>query len=144
MEGYGDRLARGATSAIFGPQDGKITQEKWDAAFEGYDPEEYKKEGRKKMAENLEIKKELVFDLHFIHGPRRVVGLTEDGQRFVRMFPFDEQFYKTAVECGLHVSFEDEQLRDRITGGVSDADILENAARWNKALDKLAESLNKS
>jgi hypothetical protein len=45
MEGYGDRLARGAASAIFGPNDGKITQEKWNAAFEGFDPEKFKKEG---------------------------------------------------------------------------------------------------
>lgn len=43
MDGYGDRLARGATSAIFGPQDNKITDEKWKKAFEGFDPEEFKK-----------------------------------------------------------------------------------------------------
>lgn len=46
MEGYGDRLARGASSAIFGPNDGKITQAKWDAAFADFDPEEFKKGGK--------------------------------------------------------------------------------------------------
>lgn len=66
------------------------------------------------MTKNPEIKKKLVFDLHFIHGPRRVVGLTEDGLRFIRMFPIDGQFYKTAIECGLHVSFEDDKLRDAV------------------------------
>lgn len=44
--GYGDRLAGGAESAIFGPNDSKkISQEKWNAAFEGFDPDKYKKEG---------------------------------------------------------------------------------------------------
>jgi hypothetical protein len=47
MEGYGDRLARGANSATFGPQDGKITEEKWRAAFEGFDAEDFKKNGFK-------------------------------------------------------------------------------------------------
>ena len=45
MEGYGDRLARGANSAVFGPGDNKISQAKWDAAFEGFDVEDFKKNG---------------------------------------------------------------------------------------------------
>jgi hypothetical protein len=46
MEGYGDRLARGASSAIFGPNtDTKISDEKWRAAFEGFDAEDFKKNG---------------------------------------------------------------------------------------------------
>jgi hypothetical protein len=39
MEGYGDRLARGGASASFPASNGKITQEKWDAAFEDYEPD---------------------------------------------------------------------------------------------------------
>jgi hypothetical protein len=46
MEGYGDRLARGASSATFGPN-GNITDERWRAAFEGFDPEDFKKNGFK-------------------------------------------------------------------------------------------------
>lgn len=64
---------------------------------------------------NDHLEKRLVFDLHFIHGPREVVALTEDGERFLRMFPIDSQFYRTAVQCGLHVSFEDAELRDRFS-----------------------------
>ncbi len=56
MEGYGDRLARGASSAAFGMSNGKITQEKWDAAFEGFDPEKFKREGFT-VEENVSDKK---------------------------------------------------------------------------------------
>jgi hypothetical protein len=48
MEGYGNRLASGARSAIFGPNNGaKISDEQWRAAFEGFDPEDFKKNGFK-------------------------------------------------------------------------------------------------
>jgi hypothetical protein len=43
MEGYGDRLARGAASATFAVSDGKITQEKWDAAFKDIDEKKTEK-----------------------------------------------------------------------------------------------------
>lgn len=36
----GDRLARGARSATFGPK-AKISQDKWDAAFEDFDSQKY-------------------------------------------------------------------------------------------------------
>ena len=41
----GDILASGGTSAVFGPNDSKISQAKWDAAFEGFDAEDFKKNG---------------------------------------------------------------------------------------------------
>lgn len=43
----GDRLARGFASAQFPPanESGTITDEKWAAAFEGFDPEKFKREG---------------------------------------------------------------------------------------------------
>jgi hypothetical protein len=37
----GDSLARGAKSATFGPV-AKISQSKWDAAFEDFDPEVFR------------------------------------------------------------------------------------------------------
>lgn len=42
MEGYGDRLARGAVSAVFVPTT-KISDAKWNAAFEGFDAEDFRK-----------------------------------------------------------------------------------------------------
>jgi hypothetical protein len=65
------------------------------------------------MKAELERKNKLTFDLHFVRGAREVVALTEEGRQFLRMFPIDSQFYKTAIECGLQVSFEDTELRDR-------------------------------
>lgn len=51
MEGYGDRLARGFPSAIFGPSpDSKVSDAKWNMAFDDFDPESFKKNGFK--AEN--------------------------------------------------------------------------------------------
>jgi hypothetical protein len=68
------------------------------------------------MDAELERKSKTTFDLHFIHGPRHVVALTEEGKLFMRMLPLDDsRLYTTAVECGLQVSFEDAGLRDRIT-----------------------------
>jgi hypothetical protein len=37
----GDSLARGARSATFGPV-AKVSQSKWDAAFEDFDPETFR------------------------------------------------------------------------------------------------------
>ena len=39
QNGGGDRLASGATRAQFRPMGEKISQERWDAMWEGYDPE---------------------------------------------------------------------------------------------------------
>lgn len=39
-KGYGDRLARGGAKAAF-PVSEKVSQEKFDAAFEGYDGEAF-------------------------------------------------------------------------------------------------------
>jgi hypothetical protein len=47
MTGYGDRLASGMPSATFRPSDTKITDEQWRAAFEGFDAEDFKKNGYK-------------------------------------------------------------------------------------------------
>lgn len=41
--GVGDRLARGAVSAIFQASDGKITARKWQDSFEGWSLEEFMK-----------------------------------------------------------------------------------------------------
>lgn len=60
MEGYGDRLARGASSAIFGPQDSNITTEKWNAAFEGFDAEDFKKNGFRPAEDASTGKKERI------------------------------------------------------------------------------------
>jgi len=38
MNGGGDILARGARSAVFPPAGAKVSQEKWDAIFDDYDP----------------------------------------------------------------------------------------------------------
>ncbi len=45
----GDRLARGFSRAQFPPANdsGKITDEKWAAMFEGFDAEDFKKNGSK-------------------------------------------------------------------------------------------------
>lgn len=70
------------------------------------------------MSKNQKIKKELVYDLHIVHGPRKIVALTEKGARFfLRLAPLlnDGEFYKTALDAGLHVSFEDDELRNRFT-----------------------------
>jgi hypothetical protein len=68
------------------------------------------------MEAELKRKSKTVFDLHFVHGPRHVVALTEEGRRFIRIFPLDDsQVYNTAIKCGLQVSFEDAALRDQIT-----------------------------
>jgi hypothetical protein len=42
MNMAGDSLARGAKSATFGPAK-SVSQDKWDAAFEDFDPEEFLK-----------------------------------------------------------------------------------------------------
>lgn len=41
--GVGDRLARGAVSAIFQASDGNVTDKQWQAAFEGWSLEEFMK-----------------------------------------------------------------------------------------------------
>lgn len=56
----------------------------------------------------------IVFDLHYIRGPREVVGLTKFGQDFLRLNIVDRNFYNKATQAGLHVSFEDANLQDRI------------------------------
>lgn len=53
--GVGDRLARGAASAVFQASDGKITAEKWQKAFEGWSLDEFMKGGSGvKKSENKE------------------------------------------------------------------------------------------
>lgn len=48
--GSGDKLARGAVRATFLVRDEKtISQKKWDAMFEDFDPEKFKKEGMPKV-----------------------------------------------------------------------------------------------
>lgn len=39
----GDVLAAGAIRCQFAPAGGKVTQEQWDAIFEGFDPEKYRR-----------------------------------------------------------------------------------------------------
>jgi hypothetical protein len=48
-QGSGDKLARGATKAVFPPSNdnGKITDQKWKEMFEGFDAEDFKKNGLK-------------------------------------------------------------------------------------------------
>lgn len=66
------------------------------------------------MKAELEGKNKLVFDLHFIHGAREVVGLTKAGLKFLRVTQVDREFYNKATAAGLHVSFETAELQDRI------------------------------
>jgi len=40
--GSGDRLARGANRATYSTTEGGITQDKWSAAFDDYNPEEFR------------------------------------------------------------------------------------------------------
>lgn len=48
--GSGDKLARGARRAIYLVRDeATIAQEKWDAMFKDFDPEEFKKKGMPKV-----------------------------------------------------------------------------------------------
>lgn len=42
--GSGDKLARGAARAQFMTTEGGISQDKWAAAFDGFDPEKFKTE----------------------------------------------------------------------------------------------------
>jgi hypothetical protein len=44
--GVGDRLARGAASAMFGPAE-NVSREKWEKAFEGWSLEEFMKGDKK-------------------------------------------------------------------------------------------------
>jgi hypothetical protein len=48
-QGSGDKLARGAVKAVFPPANdgGKITDQKWKEMFEGFDAEDFKKNGLK-------------------------------------------------------------------------------------------------
>ncbi len=47
--GSGDRLARGAVSASYLTTEKKITDAKWDAMFDDFNPEEFAKNGLPKM-----------------------------------------------------------------------------------------------
>ncbi len=38
----GDALARGAVKAQFPPAGGKVTQEQWEAMFDGFDAEKFR------------------------------------------------------------------------------------------------------
>jgi hypothetical protein len=46
--GSGDKLARGAVKASYLTTEKAITQKKWASMFEGFDPEEFKKNGMPK------------------------------------------------------------------------------------------------
>ena len=48
--GSGDVLARGGIRARFGPPERKMTDKQFDAMFEGFDPEKFKKNGLPKVA----------------------------------------------------------------------------------------------
>ena len=41
--GHGDRLARGAVKASFQTTGGKVSEDKWAAAFDDFSPEEFAK-----------------------------------------------------------------------------------------------------
>lgn len=60
------------------------------------------------------MSEKIVFDLHYIHGPREVVALTKPGLTFLRLNVIDKNFYNKATQAGLHVSFESVGLQDRI------------------------------
>jgi hypothetical protein len=49
MLGGGDKLAKGAARAQF-PSSSSVAQEKWDAAFGEFDPEQYRRDADEKSA----------------------------------------------------------------------------------------------
>lgn len=48
--GYGDKLARGGVRANFPATDGGVSKDKWDAAFDDFDPEAFKKNADKERS----------------------------------------------------------------------------------------------
>jgi hypothetical protein len=63
--GSGDKLARGAVKAVYSTTEGGITQNKWDKAFDDYNPEEFKNAPEKTRLRSSDAGSEASGDVSF-------------------------------------------------------------------------------
>ena len=64
--------------------------------------------------------KEIFFDLAFTN--IGILALSTPGADFLRLSVLlcenNQQIYRSAINCGLHVRFENTTVRDRVTGTI--------------------------